>query len=117
MEILNKQKIDLVDVSKGFELCKILYDALSPAGIFPALTGGLLYKEGERKDIDIVLYRHRQANKGFECSDKDVLKILEDIGFYEIQCFGFVTKSKWKGSVVDLFNPETLIGIGDDYGK
>ncbi len=96
---------ELVNQSKGLELCKILYKELNIIGVFPALTGGLLYKEGNRKDIDIVLYRHRQELDGFET--KEIELILSRCGLTDFQYFGFVTKAKWQGVTVDLFNPET----------
>lgn len=92
-------------VEDGIELCRILRDKLVGKGIFPALTGGLLYKEGNRKDIDIVLYRHRQDVESFETIDFE--QELSCCGLTNIQFFGFVTKAQWRGIVVDLFNPET----------
>ncbi len=94
----------MVNQNKGIELRKSLYDALEPNGYFPALTGGLLYKQGERKDIDIVIYRHRQRHSDFDMPD--IFDILEDCGLSDFECFGFVTKAKWGSVTVDLFNPE-----------
>lgn len=104
-----------VSMSDGIELCKILYSRLSKVGIFPALTGGLLYKEGNRKDIDIVLYRHRQDLAHFETIEFS--ELLEECGLYDIKTFGFVTKAKWRGLVVDLFNPETSEDLDHVYGE
>ena len=33
-----------------------IYQVSKDLGYFPALTGGYLYKEGLRKDVDIVMY-------------------------------------------------------------
>ena len=95
----------MINQQKAIELCIELYEHLSPKGFFPALTGGQLYKDGNRKDIDIVIYRHRQMEHGFEI--KDIEPFLIETGLYEFKHFGFVTKAKWKGLSVDLFNPET----------
>ncbi len=89
----------------GVYLCQQLYRVLQPKGFFPALTGGLLYKEGLRKDIDIVIYRHRQKIDAFET--KDLADVLLEAGVEITNYFGFVTKAKWKGYSVDIFNPET----------
>lgn len=89
----------------GIELCKILHEELHSKGYFPALTGGLLYKEGKRKDIDIVLYRHRQDVTDFETID--LLNALSKVGVQITGSNGFITKATWKGKIVDLFNPET----------
>lgn len=95
----------MANQENGIKLCQKMYDKLSAYGYFPALTGGLLYKEGNRKDIDIVVFRHRQEVHSFEMLD--IEHHLIDIGFYDFKYFGFVTKAKWRGFVVDLFNPET----------
>jgi len=96
----------------GIELCKIMYDKLAPLGFYPALTGGLLYKEGERKDIDIVIFRNRQQHDSFETID--LYLELSEIGISIDNYYGFVTKAKWKGHTVDLFNPETTELMGED---
>ena len=93
------------------ELCIKLYEALEPFGFYPALTGGNLYKTGARKDIDIVIYRNRQKSPVFEMSDLEGL--LKKAGLEDFEFFGFVTKAKYDGVSVDLFNPETT--SEDDY--
>lgn len=46
---------------EAIQLCRLL-EALAPTfGCHVALTGGCLYKDGERKDCDILLYRIRQV--------------------------------------------------------
>ena len=89
----------------AIELCKLLYQKLEPLGFYPSLTGGLLYKEGNRKDIDILIYRNRQKVESFETID--IESHLNSVGVEITGYFGFVTKAKWKGLVIDLFNPET----------
>ena len=96
-----------VSLCEAIELCNKLYLQLERFGYFPALTGGQLYKTGGRKDIDIVIYRHRQKVANFEM--KDIKSNLEEIGITDINFYGFVTKCKWKGFRVDLFNPESKV--------
>lgn len=86
-------------------LCAALYEVLEPEGYYPALTGGLLYKEGNRKDIDIVIYRNRQKIQGFEVVD--IANLLAQVHLNITDSFGFVTKAEWHGFIVDIFNPET----------
>lgn len=93
------------------ELCLKIYEALGPFGFYPALTGGVLYKTGSRKDVDIVIYRNRQKSPAFEMSDLEGL--LKKSGLEDIEFFGFVTKAKYGAVNVDLFNPETA--NDDDY--
>ena len=95
----------LCSLDDGLKVCRELWSALVPKGYFPALTGGLVYKDGLRKDIDIVIYRHRQAHSSFEISD--IEKELESLGFKNIVHYGFVTKAEYDGFTVDLFNPES----------
>ena len=86
-------------------MCADLYRVLEPHGYYPALTGGLLYKEGNRKDIDIIIYRNRQKVQGFETVD--LSRLLAEVNLNITASFGFVTKARWRGFVVDIFNPET----------
>ena len=97
----------------GVDICRCIYHSLSGLGFFPALTGGLLYKDGDRKDCDIVIYRHRQDVAHFETIE--IQEKLEAIGFYDFKHFGFVTKAKFKGFDVDILNPETV--GGEEYGE
>lgn len=49
--------------SLAHEVC-VQIESLAPAfGCHVALTGGCLYKGGERKDLDILFYRIRQVDK------------------------------------------------------
>lgn len=101
------------NTNHGIELCQELYKALSKSGFFPALTGGLLYKDGERKDIDIAIYRHRQQVAAFEM--EEIEHLLSDAGVCDFSYHGFVTKCKWKGFSVDLFNPESKMLSEEEY--
>ena len=115
-EFLPTENIIEASAYQGMALCKILYENLKALGIFPALTGGLLYKEGFRKDIDIVLFRHRQDVASFETTQENIRNALEKSGVEITGFYGFVTKAKWKGIVVDIFNPETQEFLDHEYG-
>lgn len=108
-------EIKMATLQDGLDLCKELNRVLRPIGFFPALTGGLVYKEGKRKDIDIVIYRHRQLNPIMPELDSHnkIVKALNSVGVTIYCCYGFCTKARWNGFVVDLFNPES--SNGDDY--
>lgn len=108
--------VNEISIYSGIALCRALYGELSKIGIFPALTGGLLYKDGFRKDIDVTLFRHRQDVESFETNDKNIAEALLRCGVEIVDFYGFVTKAKWKGVDVDLFNPETKIFFNDEYG-
>lgn len=109
-EILNEAKPTKDD---AVMLCKRLYEKLSSVGFYPALTGGILYKDGCRKDIDIVIFRNRQTVVKFEM--EFIEDLLVECGLSNFQYFGFVTKCKLGNISVDLFNPETEIEFCDGY--
>lgn len=47
--------------AEALDLCARI-EAFAPTyGCHVALTGGCLYKKGERKDVDVILYRIRQS--------------------------------------------------------
>ena len=72
-------------------------------GCHVALTGGTLYKPGERKDIDILFYRIRQIDK----IDKNGLfSAMKNVGFSDVTWFGWCHKTKFDGFNIDLFFPE-----------
>jgi len=47
----------------AMKLCREIEMIAPLHGAHVALTGGCLYKAGPRKDLDLVFYRIRQANK------------------------------------------------------
>lgn len=103
----------MASIYAATKLCEKLYEVLEPFGFYPALTGGCLYKGEKRKDIDVIIYRNRAQNKGFEISD--LSGILSKIDVEILHCSGFVTKAKYDGFDVDILNPETK--KGDDYNE
>ena len=93
--------------SEAIELCKKIESICPPHGCHVALTGGLLYKEGPRKDCDILFYRIRQR----KTIDFDGLwKALEAIGFVKKSGFGWCYKAEFDGKPVDCFSPEDFGG-------
>ena len=94
---------------EAVDLCRALYAISEEYGCFPALTGGLLYKAGPRKDCDILFYRHRQCEKinvaglFVAMSDLGVKRLTED----DAWC----VKALWREKPVDFFFPDA--GDGD----
>lgn len=82
----------------------VAIEAICPAfGCHVALTGGLLYKSGPRKDADILFYRIRQVEKiNFE----GLWEALKVIGFEKKSGFGWCYKATFKGKPVDCFSPD-----------
>lgn len=80
-----------------------------------ALTGGVLYKEGERKDLDVLFYRVRKTKILLvpllqELYHKMGLRTLKND--YWCQKMQFAENWPFAGRSVDAFFPELF---GDDY--
>lgn len=98
---------------QAIELCRLIEAICPQFNCHVALTGGLLYKAGERKDCDILFYSVRGTK-----IDKDGLRLaLIEIGFDTFIDYGFVQKSKYQGKPVDVFFPEHPVSDPKDYPK
>lgn len=88
---------------QAIDLC-VAIEAFSPRfGCHVALSGGCLYKEGARKDVDIILYRIRQAPKiAFE----ELFEEMAKIGITKLSGFGFRHKAIYCGKHIDFLSPE-----------
>lgn len=94
-------------LDRGVTLCRLIEEFAPAYGAHVALTGGCLYKGGDRKDIDILFYRIRQIEK----IDHDGLKAaLDSAGIKDITGFGWLLKGNWNGIGVDMFFPEEIGG-------
>ena len=88
---------------ESIALCVELESICPAYGCHVALTGGLLYKKGTRKDCDIILYRIRQCEK----IDFDGLfAALAGIGIVKVSGFGFCHKAEYNGKKIDFLSPE-----------
>jgi hypothetical protein len=96
----------------GIELCIAVEEIAKQCGYHIGLTGGLLYKSGERKDLDIVVYSVRQVNPN---QDK-LFRMLAQIGIQEVANYGFVVKARFLGKSIDLLFPETEKSDDPQYG-
>ena len=93
-------------------ICRLIESVCPAHGCHVALTGGTLYKSGERKDLDILFYRIRQVS---QIDTDGLFKSLSAIGFEKPEGFGWLFKSKFNGLNIDMFFPEE---IGDAiYGE
>ena len=95
--------MSVVVPSLAIELCRMIEAICPKFGCHVALTGGCLYKDGARKDIDILFYSVRQTEM-----DRDGLTFaLKSAGLELISEHGWMQKMRWRGFVVDVFFPET----------
>lgn len=96
-------------------LCGILEGWAIGYDCHVALTGGLLYKDGPRKDCDIVVYR-RGLFKG-ETELPEFNRAALTAAFANVltivQEFGRVTKATYEGKPVDLLFVN-MIGVPHD---
>lgn len=89
--------------AEAIKLCRLLEDAVPAYGAHVALTGGCLYKDGPRKDIDVLFYRIRQWPQ----IRMDVMWTeLAMRGFVKKSGFGWCYKAEYMGKKVDCFFPE-----------
>jgi len=101
--------------AEAIELCRIVEEVAPDFGCHVALTGGLLYKAGRRKDADLLFYCIRQVD---EIDIGGLLTALADLGFDIGPARGWVRKAHFEGKPVDLFFPEAFpasSGSQDDY--
>ena len=102
-------------LEEAIELCKIIEAICPQAGCHVALTGGCLYKEGERKDLDIMFYSIRQT-KGIGETKPALLTLLPSIFQFELRRdFGWCCKATYKGKHIDMFFPEMPFCSEDRY--
>ena len=82
----------------------VMVEAVCPKfGCHVALTGGCLYKVGERKDLDLLFYRVRQHPK---IEKVDLFLALQEIGLKELSGWGWCHKAEYEGKKIDCFFPE-----------
>lgn len=90
-------------LSQAVSLC-VQIEAICPKfGCHVALTGGCLYKDGARKDLDLIFYRIRQTPS---IDVTGLLKALKAVGFWDFQGGGWRYVGRIGGDSVDLLFPE-----------
>ncbi len=96
---------------QAVDLCRKIEAVCPEFGCHVALTGGLLYKDGERKDADILFYRIRQVD---EIDVDGLMSAMEDIGVSPGRDFGWCHKATYAGRPIDFFFPDRVVD-DDDY--
>lgn len=89
--------------SDAIKMCKAIEGVCPQFGCHIALTGGLLYKSGPRKDADILFYCIRKWD---EIDMDGLIRALAKLGMEFCTRKGWVVKGKWDGKPVDMFFPE-----------
>lgn len=91
--------------TEAVKLCRTLESIAPACGAHVALTGGCLYKDGPRKDCDILLYRIRQVQN---IDTSRLFAALADVGVIVTRDCGWCVKAMYGELQVDLFFPERL---------
>lgn len=92
---------------QALELCRKIEAICPQYGCHVALTGGLLYKPGLRKDCDIVFYRIRQRKS---INMPGLWRGLRVIGLEKNSGFGWCYKARYENKNVDILFPEQFGG-------
>lgn len=90
---------------EAVEICRRI-EAIAPLyGCHVALTGGCLFQDGLRKDLDILFYRIRQAER---IDTEKLLGGLKTLGIEEYEDNGFCIKAFMPNDEknIDMFFPE-----------
>lgn len=95
-------------LSEAVILARVVERIAPRFGFHVALTGGCLYKDGERKDIDLLFYPHE--NDATNTDKKGLLVALAEEAYFGVATdYGRVVKASIPpGIAVDLIFP----GIG-----
>ena len=94
---------------EAIKLCKSIEQLCPEYGYHVALTGGCLYKEGERKDLDILFYQIRQyENPDRKGLIRRISSQIENVGASE--SYGWMTKIYAERGTIDVFFPEDEVG-------
>ena len=101
----------LYNLEDAVAICKMIEPCIADFGFHVALTGGTLYGEGGRKDIDLVFYRIRQQNQDDIKMDKLYLHLEDTCDLVLEKDHGFCKKFLL-GEVVpiDILFPEDWSG-------
>jgi len=89
-------------------ICKLEH-GLPDAGCHVALTGGVLYKSGDRKDLDLIIYRIRNQS----IDEEKLRAVFENCGVKIIRKYGWMYKARYENRGIDILIPES--GGNEEY--
>lgn len=113
-------------------VCKLIEPVVAKVGYHVGLTGGCLYGQGGRKDIDLLFYRIRNKNDfektknkrfspcgpEYKYSPKDLVQALADeLGIALSNDYGFVKKLVYSDLTLDAMFPDREPNENEDYPK
>jgi hypothetical protein len=92
---------------EAISICAVVEMIAPEFGCHVALTGGCLYKSGQRKDCYLLFYRIRQTP---QVNYDGLFSALAKYGLLKVSGFGWCHKGVFKGKNVDMFFPEEQSG-------
>lgn len=98
--------LDIWTLSDAVALCREVEKICPVFGCHVALTGGCLYKDGGRKDCDLIFYRIRQRDIDYAA----LWAALREIGLMRVESFPYPAwccKALYNGRNVDCLFPES----------
>lgn len=95
-------------LDEAVAICRLVEPIAEANSFHVALTGGTLYKDGSRKDLDLLFYSVRHTE--WRVNRSQLLADLRAAGIKAYRDYGWVVKAAadldTSGRVVDLFFPE-----------
>ena len=99
-------------IEDAIALATAVEGVVAPMGWHVALTGGMLYKGGSRKDVDLILYHHNQPNAELASASRDEIEnALRGIDLDVFGVYSAVSKATYRGKAVDLLYVERRGGL------
>lgn len=95
------------DLAEAVTLARRVEDIAPRFGLHVALTGGVLYKTGPRKDLDLLFYEIR--GWGRPADYEGLIDALQSIDFVLGSDYVFVHKATYHEKLVDLMFPERIV--------
>lgn len=93
--------------AEAIAFCRQIHHLFPKFGCFIGLTGGCLYEDGERKDVDVLVYRNRQRKIDLV----GLKQTLECNGITIKNDHGFCVKAAYGAKRVDFLFPD----LGGNY--
>jgi hypothetical protein len=90
-------------LEEAVALCRLLEVLAPDYGCHVALTGGVLYKHGPRKDLDLLFYRIRQAD---HVDQEGMFVEMAKLGVVIVRGRLWCFKALYRGKSIDIFFPE-----------
>lgn len=90
-------------LEEAVKLCRDIEKLVPAYGAHVALTGGCLFQNGKRKDVDLVFYRIRQVER---VDTQGLIKALHTLGIEVLDDHGFCIKAFRDDRMIDMFFPE-----------